>query len=590
MIRIGTRTSQLALWQSKHVAALLEAAWSHVRCELVPLVTQGDRRLDRPLPEIGGKGLFTAELEDALRNGVIDVAVHSLKDLPVEDSPGLTVGAIPSRVDVRDVLIAGPAWSLATLPQQARVGTSSLRRQAQLAAYRPDLRVEPIRGNVDTRLRKVLAGEYHAVVMAAAGLARLGLEAHIREWLDLALMLPAPGQGALGVQCRSDADLLNLLAPLDDARTRAAVTAERRLLQELGGGCSVPIAALATLDGAARITLIARVVSLDGRAMLTVTTAGEDPQRLAEDAAAMLLQQGAATILRDARQATQAKGVSLPGEGDVQPSVPVVLPLVGRRVLVTRAVEQAMPLAKLLEEAGAQVMLLPTVRIVPLSPAVEGQGDDMLDGVDVLIFTSANAVRTFVEGYPGAVRRITAGTVTPLVVAIGPATEAVLRAAGMEAAFVPDEYTATALPARLGDLTGKRVLLPRSALGDAVLPDALRSLGAQVTELRLYTTVATEPDRASVDRLLAAGRPDYVTYTSPSTVNGLRTWMAADARLADLLAMAQPVCIGPTTAQALEGTAKTAPIVAQTHTVEGMVAAMIADCIERGVGEPAAEP
>src|SRR5690606_24454781 len=179
VIRIGTRKSPLALWQSRHVAALIEAAWPDVRCELHHVVTQGDMRIDRPLPEIGGKGLFTAELEEALRQGDIDLAVHSLKDLPVENAPGVLIGAILSREDTRDVMVARSGWKLATLPEGAIVGTSSLRRQAQLLAARPDLDVRPIRGNVDTRLRKVLEGEYDAAVMAAAGFVRLGFVEHI---------------------------------------------------------------------------------------------------------------------------------------------------------------------------------------------------------------------------------------------------------------------------------------------------------------------------------------------------------------------------------------------------------------------------
>jgi len=191
-LRVGSRTSQLALWQTNHVIEQLKHRWPQLNCELIPVVTQGDKRLDRPLPEIGGKGLFTAELEEGLRRGEIDLAVHSLKDLPVEEPAGLTLGAILSREDVRDVLVAPNGVTLATLPQGAIVGTSSLRRQAQLLSVRPDLQVRSIRGNVDTRVRKVMAGEYHAAVMAGAGLTRLGLTEHIVEWLPPETMLSRP--------------------------------------------------------------------------------------------------------------------------------------------------------------------------------------------------------------------------------------------------------------------------------------------------------------------------------------------------------------------------------------------------------------
>ncbi|MCB0111257.1 MAG: hydroxymethylbilane synthase, partial [Caldilineaceae bacterium] len=203
---LGTRTSELALWQTNHIIAQLQQAWPQLHCEQVPFITKGDRTQSegKPLPAIGGKGLFTAELEASLHSGQIDLAVHSLKDLPVEESPGLTIGAITSRADVRDALVARNGWTLATLPNGAVVGTSSTRRAAQLLAHRPDLIVRSIRGNVPTRVRKVLDGEYDATLLAVAGLERLGLMEHVTALLPLALMLPAPGQGALAVQCRAD--------------------------------------------------------------------------------------------------------------------------------------------------------------------------------------------------------------------------------------------------------------------------------------------------------------------------------------------------------------------------------------------------
>jgi hydroxymethylbilane synthase len=212
---IGTRTSKLARWQAEHVSQGLKRAWSGLTCQIQPFVTKGDKTLDEPLPEIGGKGLFTAELEQALREGTIDVAVHSLKDRPVENAPGLTIGAILAREDVADGLVTGSGCLLAELPPGAVVGTSSLRRQAQLLAVRPDLEVKSIRGNVDTRIRKVRDGEYDAVVLAAAGLRRIGLEGAVAEWLSLSMMLPAPGQGALAVQCRNDDQItLELLSSI----------------------------------------------------------------------------------------------------------------------------------------------------------------------------------------------------------------------------------------------------------------------------------------------------------------------------------------------------------------------------------------
>lgn len=244
---IGTRGSRLALWQTNHVADLLRAAAPGLTIDVQTISTRGDRIVDRPLAEIGGKGLFTEELERALRQRTIDLAVHSLKDLPVQDPDGLAIGAIPKRATPNDALIARHAKSIDDLPLGAKIGTSSLRRKAQLLLKRPDLRIVDLRGNVETRIAKVLdRNELDAAVLACAGLERLGLGHVISQVLPPDVMLPAPGQGALGVQCRQDdAELLALLAKLDHADTRAEVTAERALLEGLGGGCQAPIGALA---------------------------------------------------------------------------------------------------------------------------------------------------------------------------------------------------------------------------------------------------------------------------------------------------------------------------------------------------------
>jgi hydroxymethylbilane synthase len=302
-LRLGTRGSALARWQTDYIAARLTAVWPELAVAVEVLHTQGDRILDKPLPLIGGKGLFTAELEAALHNGAIDLAVHSLKDLPTELPPGLLIGAIPARANVHDVVVSRSGLPLAQLPPGAVIGTSSRRRAAQLLHACPHLRTADIRGNVDTRIRKALDadGPYDAILLAAAGVERLGHAAAITEALPLTLMLPAPGQGALAVQCCNDAAVLDLLAPLDDPTTRAAVTAERAFLSGLGGGCSVPVAAHAELvDG--RLHLRGRVASLDGRAFVDVAgdALPEDAAELGAALAAQALSQGAARLLHEA--------------------------------------------------------------------------------------------------------------------------------------------------------------------------------------------------------------------------------------------------------------------------------------------------
>ena len=293
----GTRSSALARRQTETVQRLLASSWPSLRFETRELSTQGDRTPDRPLPEIGGKGLFTQELETALRRGEIDLAVHSLKDLPIESEGDLCLGAIPARADARDVLVSRSGHGLQALPLRSTIGTSSLRRQAQLTAYRPDLECRPLRGNVETRVRKVLEGEFDAAVLAGAGLLRLGLEGKIAEWISLEVMLPAPGQGALAVQCRADdSDLLELLKPLDDPATRSAVTAERAFLESLGGGCSTPVGAYAQYDGDG-IVLKAIVASTDGRRVIRLHGQGRDPLRLGQQMALQALAQGAEAVM-----------------------------------------------------------------------------------------------------------------------------------------------------------------------------------------------------------------------------------------------------------------------------------------------------
>ena len=273
-LRLGTRTSRLARWQAGHVADALRARWPGLGVELVPFVTEGDRTLDTPLPEIGGKGLFTLELERALLDGRIDLAVHSLKDLPTDDPAGLTVGATTERADPRDAWICPTGDTLDGLALGTTVGTSSLRRGAQILRQRPDLVIRSIRGNVETRIRKVEEGGYDAGVLALAGLERLEIAGRAASVLPLDVMLPAPGQAALGVQVRrDDAEVRRLVGALDHDKTRAAVTAERAFLAGLGGGCSAPIAALGTVEGD-RLHLRTRVVSTDGARTVEVEVDG----------------------------------------------------------------------------------------------------------------------------------------------------------------------------------------------------------------------------------------------------------------------------------------------------------------------------
>jgi hydroxymethylbilane synthase len=296
-LRIGSRGSQLALWQANHIRHLLEQQGHQIEIEIIH--TTGDKITDVPLAKVGTKGMFTKEIEEALADGRIDLAVHSLKDLPTELSAGFAIAAISKREDPRDVLCSVKFQSVEELPKQARVGTSSLRRQAQLKALRPDLEIHPLRGNVDTRLRKLEAGDYDAIILAAAGVHRLGKTQSVRQTIPTNIMCPAAGQGALGIEIRAgDNTTAKHLEFLDNAEARATTTCERALLNKLGGGCQVPIGASAEIREG-RLHLDAIVARPDGSMVLRESRSGDDPLKLGESVGDTLLQRGGAAILEE---------------------------------------------------------------------------------------------------------------------------------------------------------------------------------------------------------------------------------------------------------------------------------------------------
>lgn len=302
--RIATRGSRLAIWQAEHVAALLSSAGA-VEIELVRVTSSGDRDQTRPVAELQSQGLFTKEIQQAVLDGRADLAVHSLKDLPTEDTPGLVLAAVPEREAVADVFISQDGRGWAKLPSGARIGTGSRRRRAQLLNLRPDFEMLELRGNVETRLQKLRDGDYDAIVLAYAGLKRLGLDDQITEKLSPEVVLPAVGQGALGIEARSDdVATQQLLARLNHASSRAAVTAERAMLAALRGGCLAPVGAWARLDDEGRLLLEAVVLSLDGRTKL-VASGRDSPNQaeaLGQRVAAELDRQGAAKLIAASRE------------------------------------------------------------------------------------------------------------------------------------------------------------------------------------------------------------------------------------------------------------------------------------------------
>lgn len=299
-LKIATRQSPLALWQAEHIRARLEAMHADLTVELVTFVTQGDKILDTPLAKIGGKGLFVKELEAALMDGRADLAVHSMKDVPMALPVGLSLAVICEREDPFDAFVSNHYASFTDLPQGAKVGTSSLRRKCQILKARPDLEIIDLRGNVGTRLSKLDDGQYDAIILASAGLKRLGLAERIRQTIQPDVSLPAVGQGALGLECRSqDQAVLDLILPLMHAETNVCVRAERAFNAYLEGGCQVPIAGYATLQNG-QLQIEGRVGSVDGRTILKAVQHGtpEQAEMLGEELAKALLAQGAGELLK----------------------------------------------------------------------------------------------------------------------------------------------------------------------------------------------------------------------------------------------------------------------------------------------------
>lgn len=571
-LKVGTRTSRLARWQSERVVQLLRDAWPDLRCEIHPFVTKGDKTLDRPLPEIGGKGLFTAELERALRAGEIDIAVHSLKDLPVEEAPGLTVGAVTDRANAQDGLVARNRQTLETLPAGAVVGTSSLRRQAQLLAQRPDLQVKSIRGNVGTRVRKALEGEYDAAVLAAAGLERLEMTDVVSQWLPPTVMLPAPGQAALAVQCRAgDERVLTLLAAIESEGARRTTAAERRFLQALGGGCSAPIAAYGTVTADGRLRLRGLIATPDGERVINVEGESEGTdldsalalgERLAEEATA----QGATAILAALEPGATAADKT-------------AKPLAGKRIVVTRPPHQAPELADRLQELGATPVLFPTIKIRPMEDSNKlDEAIGNLGRYDWVIFTSVNGVAIFFE------RTEALGLDTSLfdgvrVAAIGPATGDALAENGVTPDYIPEEFVAERIAEGLGDVSGLSILLPRAAIARKTLRHMLAAQGANVDEIATYRTLPATPD---AEALASLENVDIITFTSSSTVRNFINLVGGRQEALRLLQSARVACIGPITAGTVEEELSLRPaVVAEEYTMDGLVTAITGRVTER---------
>lgn len=522
-IAIGSRGSALALAQARLVHDALERVGRSSRVIIVE--TEGDRRA----PDTAwGEGAFVAAIEQALLAGRVDVAVHSAKDVPTEEDPRLRIAAYLPRADPRDALVVRADASerrLEDLPSGSRVGTDSPRRTGFLLARKPGLAVHPIHGNVDTRLGRLDSGETDALVLACAGLDRMGLRDRIAERLEPDLVPPAPGQGAIGVQIRhDDAQMLELLAAIDDRPTRLAVEAERAFLSASGGGCRAPIGALATIAGDV-LDLLGGYASPDGSG--TVVAHRRGPVAAGQD------------LGRELAAELDARGRIRGTAAHVEPAASPP----GRRVLVTRAAEQADELMSALRHAGLDPVPVPTIAVEFEPPPGDlDAAAGLLHTYAWVVITSANGARAILK----AAERIVTELGAPSWAAIGPATRRVLEHEGIEIQFQPSQSSGIAMAAELPVDRGDRVLVVRGDLADEELAVALRARGAAVDDVVAYRTrEAPKSSRVLLYGGLSDGPIAAVVFTSGSTVRGL-VKLGRDESV-DVLSIPS-VCIGPETA------------------------------------------
>lgn len=564
-LRLGTRGSALAVAQSSTIVAALRELGAEV--ELVTIRTLGD---DRPPDTTWGEGAFVGALETGLLDGSIDIAVHSAKDVPTTEHPDLTIAAYPPRADPRDALVGrGADTTLESLPRGARVGTDSPRRSAFLRTLRPDLLLHSLHGNVDTRLRRLDEGGTDALVLAVAGLTRLGRAERIGQVLPVELCPPAPGQGALAIQCRANDGVTRAwLTRLDDESTRAAVEAERAFLRATGGGCRAPIGASATIAGDQIVLRAATAGTIEPR-----DDAPEPPALASGEvrgAVADRLHLAAGLAARLTAELAGRAGTGAPRSAG-SPS----------RVLVTRAESQAGGLLAGLAERGLAPVAIPTIEIRPVEADSELDAA-VLRAVDSswIAVTSANAV----SGVLDAAARLGADLGGVRWAAVGAATRAALEARGIGVAFVPTVPDAASLAAELPLQAGDTIVVPRADIADPRFVARLEARGARVQAVVAYRTLeGPESSRGQLRALFASGTPAAIVFTSGSTVRGLVALLGSSH-----LASARRTvvcCIGVPTAIA----ARTAGF---EHILvgAGTDAQALADLVRTAVPAPAAGP
>src|SRR5215470_985452 len=662
---IGSRGSKLALWQSNWVKDRLEEAHTGLVISIEIIKTTGDKLTEASLAQIGGKGVFTKEIEEALLDLLVGKADHSFNDLPTVLPLWLCFTAITERGDVREALIVGEERrkyiinSIEDLPRCARIGTSSLRRASQLRHARPDLQIIELRGNVDTRLRKLYEGDYDAIILASAGLKRLGFDHCVSAYLPISEMLPAVGQAALAIETRIDDHRANmLLEVLNHQPTRYATEAERAVLRSLGGGCAVPIAAFAHFKKnriSHKLAVEALVADVEGRRLIRRQISGQaqEAEELGARLAEMLVEAGARDLLPriggvqtpgavttaggevvvPARAETPAEDrpandlSAAPERGpanDAPPQIEILAvpparpfeaetaiaapvsaltleskitpntengdaarPLLGRRVIVTRAAKQSGEMTRALEVLGAEVISCPTIEIK--EPSSWEQLDRALihlSWYDWLAFTSVNGVEYFL-GRMDALGHRRVELESHRICAVGSKTAERLESENIVVDLTPGRFTAEALAEEFAErfgmrqrIYGARMLLPASRTTRDVIRPAMEKLGVYVEVVEAYQTVTPAAKGENVARLLRDAEADYIVFTSPSTVDNLAAILETD-HLAPHLANTRVSCIGPVTAEAARSHGLTVHIQPEEHTGKAVVTAIVDDCAEK---------
>ncbi|MDX9720990.1 MAG: hydroxymethylbilane synthase [Myxococcota bacterium] len=570
IIRIGTRASRLALWQAQELAGQLKHCWPELRFELVEVSTQGDRIVDKPLALIGGKGLFVKELELALLDGIIDMAAHSAKDLPGEMPEGLCLGAVLPRESAADVLVSR-GLSLAELPERARIGTSSLRRKAMLLRLRPDLDVINLRGNLDTRLRKLNDAEdgLQGAVLAYAGMRRLGFERMITQILSFDDFVPAPGQGIIAVQTRSDdPEIEAILAPVHHHPSADELAAERAFLSTIEGSCHLPIGALAWHEHGV-LRLFARIVSPDG--CRTIDHAADAPPeqavQLGRSVARQLSALGAAGII-----------ASIRGAG------PDASGLAGLPVIVTKAANRADVFEQELSAHGGTPICIPTIDFEPIPDAPLLNTFAMIEKGSYrwCIFTSPNGVDFTWTLSPIAPTMALESAWKHgrevRIAAIGDATADALRARGVPVHLVPPEYTAEGLLAALqeaGIVVGTRCVLFTAERHRGVLEAGLKEAGAQLDEVAVYRTFPAPDLSQRLREALDVKPKGYIAFASGSAVESFVAAFGDDALGA--IRDWRIAVIGPATAARARELGLPVHVVAPQSTLHDFAAAMAQD-------------